>query len=120
MHAPLTSTARRAATAPYRQAVSMHETEESTQSKTDKMICRLAEYFGAVALMLGVYLNVIRYTTGNLGLTTKVFMAYGVSIALSLLVMQRTNESGQRYVHATFVTVIIFAMAMMVLRSGQL
>jgi hypothetical protein len=41
--------------------------------------------------MLAVDLNIIRYTTGNLGLTTKVFMAYGVSIALSLLVMQRTN-----------------------------
>jgi VIT1/CCC1 family predicted Fe2+/Mn2+ transporter len=98
----------------------MHDTEENTESKTDNIVCQLAQYFGGVALVLGVCLNVIRYTTGNLGLTAKVFMCYGVSIALSLLVMQRTNESGQRYAHAAIVTVIIFVMAMMVLRSGQL
>ena len=98
----------------------MHDTEENTKRTTDKMICWLAQYFGGVALVLGVCLNVIRYTSGNLGLTTKVFMAYGVSIALSLLVMQRTNEPGQRYAHAAIVMGIIFVMAMLVLRPDQL
>jgi hypothetical protein len=98
----------------------MHDTEENTESKTDNIICQVAQYVGGGALVLGVYLNVTRYTTGNLSLTTKVFMAYGVSVALSLLVMQRTHEPEQRYVHAAIITGVIFVMAMMVLRSGQL